>query len=209
MRLSFRLKRAVEKFRAMSTVTAFSILDLPDELITLIIEQVPDAETLSKLASTCRHIQGMAEAKLYRSIEIRRGSRAKRILKATNARRERATAIHYLSVPCDSERRQGFGAYGRLLMCAVNLKEFSFESPECSTGDFEDEDTWEEMADLMFTPFTCASLHSIKAGFPEIPLRRLRKCKSTYIIAGRRHVLPLHPLFAAYVYSATRLTDIR
>ena len=184
----------------MSTVAAFSVLDLPDELIILIIEQVADLETLRKLASTCRHIQGMAESKLYRSIEICRGSRAKRILKATSTRPERAIAIQSLAIPCDSERRQGFGAYGRLLMCAVNLKEFSFESPECSTGDFEDEDTWEEMADLLFTPFACATIGSLNAGFPTVPLQKLRKRESIYILTPSRHFVLLSTTSVHSIY---------
>ncbi|KAF2160571.1 hypothetical protein M409DRAFT_70325 [Zasmidium cellare ATCC 36951] len=175
MRLKFRIMQAVDKFTARNTQFQFPLLDLPNELIAHIIEQVDNIRTLRRLARTCRRVQHLAEPALYRSILVRTGPETNDIRLALDSRPERAAGIHYLEIPCHARYRQDFEAIADLLDRARNLKELIFESPQCNTSEFEDAETWREMATQLFEPFQNAVALEKEVDLARKPLQKLRR----------------------------------
>lgn len=136
-----------------STRFEFDLQGLPEELICLVIEHIDQVRSLQRLSRTCRQLQRLAEPKLYRHHILRNGYEADLLLHSLERLPARGSYIHTLAYPMDADDQQSFELLEKLLMRSTHLKEFSFESPECSTNNFEDEDTWEEMTDLLFQPF--------------------------------------------------------
>jgi hypothetical protein len=111
---------------------------LPTELVLVIIEHVADDNdnnALCNLARTCRALQHLAEARLYRTIQLLSVNGLHRIVEAFTSRRERVRAVHTLKIQyqwrpdlLDSsvDVRKAFND------CAVhmvNLREWHIESP--------------------------------------------------------------------------------
>lgn len=178
MSLRFRIARVASQIANMNVACKFRLLDLPNELIALIIEQLDCRKALWRLARTCRRIQHLAEPVLYRSILIRASGHANELLNALRSRPERCAGIHFLELPCDPQYRQDFRAIAQILNRSRNLKELSYESPQCNNGNFEDETTWETMTDLFFAPFVAAVAPLPEARLSSRPMQRLKKCKS-------------------------------
>ena len=88
------LARTMEKLSAMNTTFRFALMELPNELIAHIIEFIDSRDTLRRLSCTCRRVQQLTEPMLYRTILIRSGHRAERVLDALRSRLERALAVH-------------------------------------------------------------------------------------------------------------------
>ena len=174
MTLKFKLLQVIEKLKAMNTTMQFRLLNLPNELIAHVVEFVEDATALRRLACTCRQVQAHAEPVLYRSLLVRSGSRIKDVVDAIEARSERASAIHFLDVPCDSVRSEDITGVATLMMKAKNMKHLMIESPSCNSAEFEDEKAWRDMTEELFRPFHAA------VGRSELsprPLQLLTKCK--------------------------------
>lgn len=175
MRLKFRIMQAVDKFSARNTQFQFPLLDLPNELIAHIIEEVENIRTLRRLARTCRRVQHLAEPVLYRSILVRTGPETNDIRLAIDSRPERAGGIHSLDIPCHARYHQDFTAIAELLHRAHNLKELMFESPQCNTSDFEDTETWRQMAGRLFQPFQSAVALENERDLSRRPLQKLKR----------------------------------
>lgn len=160
----------------MATAIRGSLLDLPQELLALIVDYINDGDTLQCLTRTCRRTQSLAEPKLYRTLLIRTGPHMRSIQRALEANSDRAKSLEFLDVPCDNTRPPHFQFLADVLRSADNLREFMFESPSCnSTGDFEDASAWNAMTQPLFSVFDEASLKMWSSGVTEPPLQKLQK----------------------------------
>ena len=187
MRLKLRMLKAVGALRAITVSGKFSLLDLPDELITLIIEQVDDLRTLQYLARTCNRLQDIAEAKVYRVRLMRSAHAAESLQRSLKRRSQRAKALQILDIPCNKDKRQDFNLIAEMLSSANNLKELMFESPYCNSCDiksFEDAASWKLMTDTFFSCFQDATIRSSGALIAEKPLQRLQRCESHRLISA-------------------------
>ena len=165
MNLRYTIARLTGEFKAMATSKQFSILELPDEIITLIVEEVDHVKTLIALASTSHRIQDIAERRLYRHLFVRSGDALKRCYNSTQKLSERLKAIQKLVMPCDSLELQCFTTTEEVLRKATNLKEVMIESPHCNDGGFEGLDEWMLMYDHIFKPFGSDDcLHRLEKG---------------------------------------------
>lgn len=176
MRLKSVFRRVTRKLAAMNATFRFALLELPTELIAQIIEHVDSRTTLKHLACTCRKIQELTEPVLYRSALIRDAVQMTNMLHSVVGNRPaRAKAIHHLDVPCHPRSSPSFDDLGVLLENALNLRRLMVESPECNTGEFEDEDSYEHMARNLFRPFESAvCVNDVERR----PLQRLQERKS-------------------------------
>lgn len=176
MRLKSVFRRVTRKLAAMNATFRFALLELPTELIAQIIEHVDNRTTLKHLACTCRKIQELTEPVLYRSALIRDAVQMTNMLHSVVGNRPaRAKAIHHLDVPCHPRSSPSFDDLGVLLENALNLRRLMVESPECNTGEFEDEDSYEYMARNLFRPFESAvCVNDVERR----PLQRLQERKS-------------------------------
>ena len=158
MSLSFRISKAIDKLSAMRTTTQFNLLDLPNELISHIIEFVDAFATLRRLSRTCHRVQTLAEPVLYRHISLRAGAGAKpKVLwKALQRRPKRALALRTLVVPCKAYLPYEIGTIADVTFMAGGLKELMLESPLCNETQFEDEKGWNLLAARLFHPFQAA-----------------------------------------------------
>lgn len=173
MRLAYTVSKAIGSMRAMTTSTKFLILELPDELVTIMVEHINDLKTLLNLATTCRRLQDIAEQKIYRHLFFRTGRKTYNCYAALRQLPNRAKAIQSIQIPCDHKHIQRFAMIEKTLIKANNLRDLMIESPECNNGEFEEEEAWQEMARHIFNPFSLA----INAGSTR--LQRLQKCENT------------------------------
>ena len=140
MRLKYVVSKTIGTLRAMKITTEFPLLDLPDELIALVVSFIFDKAILRCLASTCHRLQPIAEGRLHRHLLIRTSSTCRRMVDLIQARPERAIAIHSLNFACDPRQWRDspqLTAAGALLLATTNLREFKFESPACNSSTFE------------------------------------------------------------------------
>lgn len=174
MPLRSRLRRALAELFAMAVNMQFPLLDLPNEVIILVIEQVSTRSELSKLARTSRHIQRLAEPVLYRELFIRTRKHLSRIFNALcNGEGDvRLATIRSLTVPCESAQNWRFDPLHRILRDANNLRNFEFESPNCNFDRFENALAWDRMTRNMFETFHQATMTPTTS--PK-PLQHLRK----------------------------------
>ncbi|KAI5363984.1 Putative F-box domain, leucine-rich repeat domain superfamily [Septoria linicola] len=160
MRVKFMLLKVTGKLAAMNTVFQFPLLDLPNELIALVIEQVDNRTTLRKLSRTCRRVQELTEPVLYRYALVSSRAHTRDLLHSLRSRSTRgsarAKALHTLDVPCNWRQEQSFADLARLLESAIHLKRLMIEAPECNHGEFEDADHYEEMTAALLRPFETA-----------------------------------------------------
>jgi hypothetical protein len=109
---------------------------LPNELTLLVVDHVAhDRAALCALAQTCRGLQHLAEAHLYRTLELLSVTDLDVIIAAFAARRERARAVHTLKIlyryretdlQVSMEKRT---AFNECVARMVNLREWHIESP--------------------------------------------------------------------------------
>ncbi|EME42774.1 hypothetical protein DOTSEDRAFT_90064 [Dothistroma septosporum NZE10] len=214
MRLRLLIAKAIGKMAAMNTQFKFRLMDLPNELIAHIIEQIDSVRHLRRLSRTCRRIQHLAEPVLYRSIRIRSGYKTDQIITAVSARAERAAAVRQLEIPCDDDYLQNYAAVEALLTEAKNLKNLMFESPECNSNSFEDEEDWQEMSNNFFEPFQRA-VASIAPLVHARPLQNLKSLtlhmngpESPYWTIDDRSIgLVLHPTLTYLKMSCVNILD--
>lgn len=173
---------------ALSATTRFEfdLLELPEELICLVIEHVDQLKSLERLSRTCHQLQRLAEPKLYRHRTLRSGYDGEELLYALDMQTARESYIHRLAYLMNSEFDQSFEIMQDLLARSTHLKDFSFESPECNTSDFEDEDDWMEMTNHLFRPFQDATaLQDPSLQLNTKPLQMLSKRKTSTLEASR------------------------
>ncbi|KAK4613749.1 hypothetical protein CLAFUW4_08715 [Fulvia fulva] len=214
MTLRLLITKAIGKMAAMNTPFQFRLMDLPNELIAHIIDQIDSIKAVRRLSRTCRRIQHLAEPLLYRRIQLRTGCDVDQIITAVSSRPERAAAIRFLDIPCDDTYPQNHAAVGALLKGASGLRELMFESPECNSTDFEDEEEWQAMTDELFEPFEWA-VASISPTVHTRPLQKLKKftlhmngADSPYwTIDSRSIALLLHPSLTHLRMSCVNILD--
>ncbi|EME81300.1 uncharacterized protein MYCFIDRAFT_88010 [Pseudocercospora fijiensis CIRAD86] len=174
-RLKFTLLHSINKVKAMNTPFAFRLLDLPNELVSTIIEHVESVAILKTLCRTCRRLQYLTEPVLYRYALIRTGVETEFIHGAITHHtrgRDRAAALEKIDIPCHPRFHQNFQEVARILAAVSNLKELMIESPECNTSDFESEAEWQQMVGSLFRPFRDALSGIITE---RLPLQKLQK----------------------------------
>ncbi|KAF7197497.1 hypothetical protein HII31_01307 [Pseudocercospora fuligena] len=173
VRLKFTLLHSLNKVKAMNTPFEFRLLDLPNELVSIIIEHVESVAILKTLCRTCRRLQYLTEPVLYRYALIRTGVETEFIRSAlTHSTRgkDRAAALQKIDIPCHPRFHQNFQEVARLLTAVSNLKELMIESPECNTSDFESEAEWQQMVGYLFRPFQ----EAVSGMSGRLPLQKLQ-----------------------------------
>lgn len=164
----------------------------------MVIEHVDNLGSLARLSQTCSQCQRLAEAKLYRSHTLRNSSAGRQLRQLLDKRFERDLHIRTLAYLMNGAYDQNFMCLQELLERSTQLREFSFQSPEASTNDFEEEDRWMAMTDHLFHPFQLATgtdndsklmphqranPGAMKKSAPcrtlPAPLQMLNKCKSS------------------------------
>lgn len=167
-----------------------SILDLPEELLALVVEYVHDRTTLQHLAHTCRRLQEPAEQELYRSIEIQEVYEAEAICYSIWDRPKRALTIQRLVIMWQPRTWYTTDAIEDLLTKAKNLKELWFGAVARSIDERGDSDwntkyaeevEWKRMLHDVFQPLQSASMFVIS----DRPLQKLQKRKHAYLICVR------------------------
>lgn len=109
---------------------SFPLLSLPNELIaTIITDHLSDRSALIALAQTCRKLQILAEARLFRDIYIRKGSPVPRLAYALNQRPERFRYVKHVEVTPGQYMRTGIEGMPRLLRQMKRLKRLKVEAP--------------------------------------------------------------------------------
>ena len=83
-----------------------SLTDLPNELLTTIINYIDDATTLRTLARSCSQLQNIVEPLLYQHVFHRTGEAAVKLRHAVLARPERADSIQVIDSRCKWQRQQ-------------------------------------------------------------------------------------------------------
>lgn len=175
--MSFRssLSNAFDTLSPWTSSKKFRILELPDELITLIIEHVHERKTLRRLARTCRKLQLLAEEMLYRCLLVRSSLTLNGLERALRAKNARFKAVQFLDVPCESARPPSFASLAHIANEATNMREMMWESPECNHNDFESLGPWKEMTDPLFALFERAATVRGHGYIRDPPLQRLQK----------------------------------
>ena len=174
MRLTFMISKAIEKMAAMSTVTEFPLLELPNELIIRVIEFIDEMTTLSRLACTSQRLQELAEPLLYRQILLRGTTQAKQLATAFDHRPQRPRAVHALDVPANPSMVKQWSLVGTLMNRMTGLRSVMIESPLVNSTNFESDNVWASMAHELFSPFQAA----VDLGAPSLkPLQNLTNCK--------------------------------
>lgn len=152
----------------------FHLLNLPNELIVLVLAQIDSPATLRSVACTSRRINALAEPLLYRSMVLRDRPGTERAVEAFGSRPDRAEALQILDVACRPRLGPEMSALEKVLVRAPNVRDLMFESPECSSGNFEPHDEWEELTDHLFIPLRMAtSLGGLEPS--QRPLQKLTK----------------------------------
>lgn len=151
----------------------FPLLDLPNELIALVVEAIDHVATLANLACTSRRVQELTEPVLWRHLLFSGSSTARGIVAAMNSRSKRADAVMSLNVPCDLHFGPDLAILASIMQTAKNVTEVTVQSPRCNQEDFETAQEWSPMMDALCLPFQRAS-----AGLAaERPLQKLSKRK--------------------------------
>lgn len=149
----------------------------------MVIEHVDMLKSLARLSRTCQQCQRLAEPKMYRHHTLRSGYGGGLIRHSLDKRTARESHIHTLAYFMDDEYEQNFECLQALLERSTHLREFEFESPECSTNEFEEAEEWNDMTDHLFRPFQAAIVHQHPPKHPPMvlhgkPLQMLNKRKS-------------------------------
>ena len=108
------------------------LLDLPNELLAVIVCYIEDVDSLRALARTCRRLQRVAEAELYRYVLQRTGKQAIQLGEAVKRRPSRADALQVIDSRCKWNHRLGLLALAEVIARATYLKELTVESPYCT-----------------------------------------------------------------------------
>ena len=207
MRLKFRLSRTIGKVRARRIEMQFSLMELPEELVALIVDHVTDLTTLRHLACTCSTLQRLAEPKIWRYLSIRTGSRAARLFEVLGPRcmfpgngtvilqdlSRRTLAVTVLDIPCDPLRWRSFQDFAvvlKLIEACKNLTELMIESPACNTGQFEGEQEWSLMNMAIFNPFqySTPSTSNNHRSFQNLQKRELNNALSSRQHSSLSHI---------------------
>lgn len=151
-----------------------SLLDLPTELITDIVEYINDLETFRALVSTCSRLQSITEPALYRSIFHRTGEAAIDLCKAIDARPERANAINVIESRCKWQKRAGLISLAPVISRAKNLKELTIESPYCNNAYGKEVELWRRTMFCLLRPICGIDLSRNGS--------QLKRCRSTILI---------------------------
>jgi hypothetical protein len=106
--VGYRLRSLAAKMRAKPVVNApflFPLMDLPHELIALVVERVIDEEgnikDLINLSTTCRLLQSLAEAYIYQCFELRDSKKMSRLARGLARQKDRYRHIRELDMCCD------------------------------------------------------------------------------------------------------------
>ena len=107
------------------------LLDLPNELLTSIIEHIEDGSALHSLALTCSFLHHLTEPFFYRWIFLRTGRQAIGLSEAFKYCPERAEAIQKIDLRCHWRQERGISSLVSVIIKAKNLRELTIESPYC------------------------------------------------------------------------------
>jgi hypothetical protein len=104
--VGYRLRSLAARIRAKAIVDApflFPLLDLPHELIALIVECVAeeDDEDIISLSTTCRFLQNLAEVHIYNYFQLRDSKQMSRLARALSRQKDRFPHVRALKMFCD------------------------------------------------------------------------------------------------------------
>ncbi|KAF2735945.1 hypothetical protein EJ04DRAFT_511394 [Polyplosphaeria fusca] len=122
----------------------FPLLSLPDDLILPIVAAVHHPADLISLAQTCSKLRDLAEAQLFRSLFINRGSLAERLGKVLQVRPERFGYVQKVEATPGTGDWQGVEIMPSLVKRMHNLRNLHIESP--IINNFRFDDWWEEQS---------------------------------------------------------------
>ena len=108
------------------------LLDLPDEILSLVAEAVDHLTSLRALARTCTRFQEHAERFIYRSVTIEHGAQARGLYKAISRRSRRATMALKLTVAPSTVATRGTEHIPSMLERMNCVKSLFIESPFCN-----------------------------------------------------------------------------
>ena len=135
----------------------FPLLDLPNELIALVVESIDSAATLGRLACTSHQLQDLTEPVFWRHLLVSDSSKARRILAAMDSRDKRASAVQSLKFPCGEVFGPDMRLVATIMQRARKVKEVMIQSPMCNKEVFEDEEEWAPMMEQLCLPFQRAA----------------------------------------------------
>lgn len=144
---------------------AYSILELVDELIFLVIEQVDDLQALRNLARTCSRLQTLAEPAVYRDVFLKSRDKTLTLTRSIVSRPERLDAIHRVEArPRYATRDYAVDELVNIIRRAKNLQDLVLESPYCNRIQQDARFGWIESMALLLRPICDFSIPRLTSG---------------------------------------------
>ena len=155
-----------------------SLLSLPTESITQIIQAIQDRPTLLSIILSCKSLRIIAEPCLYSSLLFLESTRVRLLENALVIHPERRNYIRTLELRY-STKKFGTESAPIIDLCSLsNLNTFVSESPFCNSHSWHSQDTsWVGEMQSYLKCFELASLSSTSAAVQR-PLDRLRSSES-------------------------------
>lgn len=162
------------------------LLALPQELLLQIIEhlgETEDKESLTAVASTCKQLHHIAEARLYSSALFISRESLCHFLDAMDAKPKRRQYLQDLQLMFSTRRYEYHDKKVEPVDLGLfeNLRAFESESPECQTWSIKGTIQWRVDMDSYMDTFEQASLLS-QLPDPEKPLQKLKYCTFSLLV---------------------------
>lgn len=152
----------------------FQLLSLATEIILSIVELVDGPSDLISLAQTCTELQPIAEAELFKAINVRNGKHAQNLSEVLHSRPERFKYVQRLEATPIRYGWEGIQIMPRLVRKMSNLHELHIESPLCN-GPYSR--WWVKESEAEYINMFREANGVVGE---ETPLRNLRWCESAY-----------------------------
>ncbi|KAF2798175.1 hypothetical protein K505DRAFT_119732 [Melanomma pulvis-pyrius CBS 109.77] len=180
------------------------LLLLATEIILSIVERVDDPSDLISLAQTCTNLQPIAEAELFKAINVRNGKHAQNLSKVLHSRPERFKHVQRLEATPTRYRWEGIQIMPSLVRKMTNLHELHIESPLCN-GAFSH--WWVEESEAEYINMFREANGVVGE---ETPLRNLRRFKYHSHGIGSRFsdILTVLPIFLSRTLSHIHISCI-
>ena len=158
-------------------VPGMQLLQLPDELLDVIVSFIEDVADLRNTASTCSRLNGLAEPFLYQSVVFNDGGQAFKLKTSIERRARRASWVRHLLVSTRFEKAYGIENVPGSLARMHNLQSVHLETPDCNQKKPHERVLWIALQERYERIFQNSSLLMPRE---ERSLPRLQSCMSYF-----------------------------
>ena len=154
-----------------------TLLNLPEEVLDIIIANVTADEDLAKLVLVCRRLNALADPYRYNSINVVRGKQAHWLASSLQNRPSRAKFLRSLLVSTAFGDDVGLQQLPPQLFWMSNLEELSLETPDCNQKPSVEREPWISLQERYERLFEQSS---IVVPEDQRALPRLKSCEFPY-----------------------------